>query len=203
MKKRLLDRLSDISKIHSRAAFVDVEHHIKKQQGSDVFLRLADQRYSCRAFSSRPVSAAKVQKIVEAGRLAPSARNQQPVHVWVISSDDALSRLRTVHTCYDAPVVLLVGAKASEAWVRGCDGRNSAAVDAAIVGTHLMLAAADMDLQSVWIGSFDPLKLRAALPETEGWEIELLLPIGHAAAQTGPSELHKARKAFEDFVTEL
>jgi nitroreductase len=203
MKRSLLDRVSDISKIHDRAAFVDVEHQIKKHAGSDAFLRLADKRYSCRAFSHRSVSAAKIRKILEAGRLAPSAKNLQPVHVWVVSSEEALSRIRIVHSCYDAPVVLMVGYKASEAWVRPVDGKNSAEVDAAIVGTHMMLAATDQELDSVWIGSFDPAPLHELFPETEGYEIAFLLPVGHAAAHAEPSSMHAERQDLASFATQL
>ncbi len=203
MKRRLLDRLSDISKIHDRAAFVDVEHQIKKHTGSDAFLRLADKRYSCRAFSNRPVSAAKIRKILEAGRIAPTAKNLQPVHVWVVSSDEALAKLRMIHACYDAPVVFMVGFNPADAWVRSSDGKNGGEVDAAIVGTHMMLAAADVDLNSVWIGSFDPARIRAAFPETAAYDIALLLPVGHAAAHVETSERHGQRKSFQDFATEL
>ena len=203
MKRRLLDRLSDISKIHDRAAFVDVEHQIKKHTGSDAFLRLADKRYSCRAFSNRPVSAAKIRKILEAGRIAPTAKNLQPVHVWVVSSDEALAKLRSIHTCYDAPVVFLIGCKPSQAWTRGCDGKNSAETDAAIVGTHMMLAASDVELESVWIGSFDPKRVEELFPETRGYEISILLPVGHAAAHAEVSERHAERQPLADFVTEL
>jgi len=203
MKKRLLERLSDISKVHHRAAFVDVEHHIKKHRGSDVFLQLASKRYSCRGFSHRAVSASKIQIILEAGRLAPSAKNLQPVHVWVVSSDEALAKLRTVHPCYDAPVVFLVGYNPSQAWVRALDGKGSGEVDAAIVGTHMMLAAADVDLDSVWIGSFDPARLKELFPETAGYEIALLLPVGHAASGTVASERHGQRQELTGFATEL
>ena len=203
MKRRLLDRVSDISKIHNRAAFVDVEHQIKKHTGSDAFLRLADKRYSCRAFSHRAVSVEKIRKILEASRLAPSAKNLQPVHVWVVSSEEALSRLRIVHSCYDAPLVFLVGYKADEAWVRPVDGKNSAEVDAAIVGTHMMLAATDLDLASVWIGSFDPATLHELFPEMEGYEIAFLLPVGHASAHAEPSPMHGERQELASFATKL
>ena len=203
MKRSLLDRVSDISKIHDRAAFVDVEHQIKKHAGSDAFLRLADKRYSCRAFSHRSVSAAKIRKILEAGRLAPSAKNLQPVHVWVISTEEALSRIRIVHSCYDAPVVLMVGYKASEAWVRPVDGKNSAEVDAAIVGTHMMLAATDQELDSVWIGSFDPALLRDILPGVEGYELVAMINVGYPAAGCEPSAMHGVRKPVEELVTRV
>ncbi|MBR1576174.1 MAG: nitroreductase family protein [Bacteroidales bacterium] len=203
MKKRLLDRLSDISRIHHRAAFVDVEHHIKKHQGSDAFLQLAGKRYSCRAFSNRAVSAAKIQKILEAGRLAPTAKNLQPVHVWVVSGDEALARLRTIHPCYDAPIVFMIGYDPAKAWVRAVDGKNGGEIDAAIVGTHMMLAATDVDLDSVWIGSFDPARIRELFPETAPYEMALLLPVGHASAHSEVSSLHGERVPFGEFVSEL
>lgn len=203
MTKRLLDRLSDVSKLHRRAAFVDVNKIIKKHQGSDVFLSLVDRRFSCRAFSNRPVSATKIQSVLEAGRMAPSAKNLQPTRVWVVSSDEALAKLRTIHTCYDAPVVLIVAADPAKAWVRDCDGKNSADVDAAIVGTHMMMAAADQDLDTVWIGSFDPARLKALFPELGTYEPVLLLPVGHAAAQGQPSERHSERQDPAVFATEL
>lgn len=203
MKKRILSRLGDITRIHHRAAFADVQYHINKHQGSDAFLELARKRFSCREFNHHPVSSVKLAKILEAARLAPSAKNQQPVHVWALTSEEALSRLRPIHTMFDAPVVLMVGAKAEEAWTRHCDGKNWADTDATIVGSHIILAAADLDLGCTWVGSFDPVKVREAFPETEGYEISALFAIGHPAAHTEPSERHGIRKSMEEFTTEL
>ena len=113
MKKRILSRLGDISRIHHRAAFADVQQHIDKHQGSSVFVNLASKRFSCREFNHHPVSSIKLAKILEAARLAPSAKNQQPVHVWALTSAEALERIRPIHTMFDAPVVIMVGFKAA------------------------------------------------------------------------------------------
>ncbi len=172
----------------------------KKYSG---FLELTKERYSCRAFNRRPVSSEKVRKILEAARLAPTAKNLQPVHVWVVSSEEALEKLHGIHPLFGAPVVFMVGCKKEEAWVRGCDGKNGAETDAAIVGTHIMLEAADQGLGCTWVGSFDPAKIAGAFPGTAGYEITALFAVGHPSPAGGPSERHGVRKSIEEFATEL
>lgn len=203
MKKRILSRLEDISRIHHRAAFADVQYRIDKHHGSNAFLELAAKRFSCRSFNHHPVSSVKLAKILEAARLAPSAKNQQPVHVWALTSEEALSRIRPIHTMFDAPVVIMVGYRSPDAATRACDGFNWAETDASIAGTHIILAAADLDLGSTWVGSFDPVKVREAFPETEGYVISSLFAIGHPSSHAEPSERHSVRKSQEEFATEL
>ena len=166
MKNSFLSRLSNIGKIMNRAAFSDVDQKITKYKyGSDAFMHILESRYSCHAFANYPVSDSKLKMILEAGRLAPSAKNLQPTRIWVIKSEEALARLHTVHHCYGAPVVLIVGCRNEEAWIRESDGVNAAKTDAAIVLTHLMLTATDAGLANMWIWDFDPKKVREALPE--------------------------------------
>lgn len=202
MKKSLF---SNIDKIMHRAAFSDVEQKITKYQyGSDAFMRILESRYSCHSFNGTPVSEAKLNMILEAGRLAPSAKNLQPTRIWVVKSEEALARLRTVHSCYGAPVVLIVGCRNEEAWVRECDGVNAAKTDAAIVLAHLMLTATDAGLANMWIWDFNPGKIREVLPETRDHGIYGLLAIGHPSAGEGkPTELHFERKSLKDIVTTL
>ena len=203
--KKIIGRLSDVSKISHRAAFSDMDQKIKKHKyGSDAFMNILESRYSCHSFNNYPVSASKLEMILEAGRLAPSAKNLQPTRVWVVKSEEALARLHKVHDCYGAPVVLIVGCRNEEAWVRECDGVNAAKTDAAIVLTHLMLTATDAGLANMWIWDFDPNKIREELPETGGHSIYGLLAIGHpSSAQGKPTELHDQRKPIEEFATEL
>ena len=205
MKKLIQWRLSNIGKIMNRAAFSDVDEKITKYKyGSDAFMRILESRYSCHAFTDYPVSASKLNMILEAGRLAPSAKNLQPTRIWVVKSEEALARLRTVHPCYGAPVVLIVGCRNEDAWVRESDGVNAAKTDAAIVLAHLMLTATDAGLANMWIWDFDPGKIREVLPETREHGIYGLLAIGHPAAGEGkPTELHSVRKSLEEMVTTL
>ena len=203
--KKLLSRLSDVSKLTHRATFSDMEQKIKKHKyGSDAFMQILESRYSCHAFNHYPVSASKLEMVLEAGRLAPSAANNQPTRIWVVKSEEALAKLRTVHDCYGAPVVLIVGCRNEEAWVRPSDGVNAAKTDAAIVLTHLMLTATDAGLANMWIWDFDPSKIREVLPETRNHGVYGMLAIGHPAAGEGkPTERHAQRKPLEELVIEL
>ena len=166
------------------------------------FLKLAGARYSCRAFTKQPVSDKELASILEAARLAPTAVNKQPVHIWVFKSKEALARLKDVtRYTFDAPLVILVGCYPEDAWVRSCDGKNGAEVDAAIVGTHIMMEAASLGLGSTWVGSFDPAKLAALFPETADCVPVALFPIGNPAGE--PSERHRQRKSLDELVSEL
>lgn len=205
MKNKFLSRLSNIGKIMNRAAFSDVDEKITKYKyGSDAFMRILESRYSCHSFSDYPVSDSKLNMILEAGRMAPSAKNLQPTRIWVVRSEDALARLRTVHPCYGAPIVLIVGCRNEEAWIRDSDGVNAAKTDAAIVLTHLMLTATDAGLANMWIWDFDPHQVREVLPETKQHGVYALLAIGYPAEGEGdPTELHSIRKSLDEMVTVL
>ena len=205
MKKNFFSRFSDTAKIKNRAAFSDMEQKITKYKfGSDAFMRILESRYSCHSFSKYPVSESKLNMILEAGRLAPSAKNLQPTRIWVVRSEEALARLRTVHDCYGAPMVLIVGCRNEEAWPRESDGVNAAKTDAAIVLTHLMLTATDAGLANMWIWDFDPRKVREALPELKDHGVYALLAIGLPAAGEGkPTDLHSVRKPLEEIVRTL
>jgi nitroreductase len=166
------------------------------------FLKLAESRFSCRKFTSAGVEPCDIDQILQAAIAAPTAMNKQPLHVWVVKSPEALLKLKeaTQYT-YDAPVVFMVGCDPSKAWVRKYDGKNGAEVDAAIVGTHIMMEAADLGLGSVWVGSFDPAKIKTLFPQTAGYEMVALFPVGHPAVET--SSLHAVRKPKEEFVSEI
>ena len=198
MKNSFLKKISDISGIHKRAAFSDLPDRLPSKES--VFLALAKERYSCRKFKDTPLTDIQINHILEAARVAPTAANKQPVHVWVVKSPEALEKLKgaTDYT-YGAPVVFMVGAKPDAAWVRKYDGKNGAEVDAAIVGTHIMLEASALGLGNVWVGSFDPAKIKADFPETDGYEVVALFPVGQPDVQTSAN--HEKRQSTEEFVS--
>ena len=202
---KFFNRMADLTKIKHRAAFIDVDQKITKYRyGSDAFMNILANRYSCHSFNSYPVSDSKLDMILEAGRLAPSAKNCQPVHIWVVKSEEGLARIQQVHPCYGAPVVMIVGSNPDEAWVRESDGINTAKTDAAIVLTHLMLTATDAGLANMWVCDFDPNKVREVFPETQGYGIYGLLAIGYPDSSEGkPTELHSVRKSIDELVTML
>lgn len=168
------------------------------------FLQLAHERYSCRAFSDRPVEPEKIGKVLEAAVAAPTAVDRQPWHAWVIESSEALAKVRGLTRFhFDAPVVIALGAAPDEAWVRKYDGRNFADVDASIVGTHVMLAVHDLGLGTTWVGHFDAPAMKEAFPEMADYDLVALFPIGYPAADAAPAARHLERKDVAELVGRL
>ena len=202
-KISFLERISDLTRITHRAAFSSVDKHISNLNFETRFADMVTSRYTCRSFSDRKVNPAKIQKILEIAHIAPSAHDRQPIHVWAVTSDEALARIREVHKSYDAPAVFIVGANFSEAWVRSYDNKSSADTDAAVVTLHMVLEASDLGLGVVWISDFDPAKLAEKFPETAGYEVTGLLAVGQPDEEAAPYELHHDPKPFEEFCTIL
>jgi nitroreductase len=168
------------------------------------FNDVLNRRYSCRAFAARGVEQEKVDRIMEAGQIAPTAVNKQPVHIWAVSRPETLEAIKGVtRSNYGAPVLLVVGCRPAYAWVRRYDGKNGAEVDAAIVATYMMLAAENEGLATLWVGSFDPALLRDILPDTEGYELVAMINVGYPAPESEPSAMHSARKSMEELVTRV
>ncbi|MDD2956838.1 MAG: nitroreductase family protein [Oscillospiraceae bacterium] len=169
------------------------------------FSTLAVERYSLRKFSDRPVEPEKLTAILEAGRSAPTAHNNQPQRILVFQSTQALARAEACTSClFHPPVMLAVCCDPAAAWVRDGDGKNYGEIDAAIVTTQMMLQAADLGLGTTCVGMFDPEKLRAAFPEAlAGLEIVALLPLGYPAENARPSRLHGDRKPLAELVQYL
>ena len=167
------------------------------------FLELARERYSVRKFDSRPIEEEKLNAILEAGRLAPTAVNKQPQHIYVLRSEEALAKIREITPChYGAPVVLAVAYDEEKAWHNQMmPGYHSGKVDASIVCTHMMMEAWDLGIGSCWVGMFTDEKMHAAfdLPATE--HVCALLPLGYALAEPGPQ--HTASKTVDELVTVL
>ena len=168
------------------------------------FNTVLQRRYSCRAFAARAVEQEKVDLILEAGRIAPTAVNKQPVHVWAVSNPDILEAIKSVtRSNYGAPLLLVVACRPSDAWVRRYDGKNGAEVDASIVATYLMLAAENEGLATLWVGSFDPKLLGGILPGSDGYELVAMINVGYHADGSTPSAMHGSRIPMGEFVTKL
>ena len=169
------------------------------------FKEVIASRYSCRKYdSARQVSDARLDAILEAGRLAPTAKNLQEQHIYVAQSAEALSKIDEATPCrYGAPTVLVVAFDKNNVYTYPDGKRNSGIEDAAIVATHLMLAAANEGVNSCWVNfvQIDQLHEALGLPENE--EILMLLDLGFAAPGAAPSPNHTSRKPLTDTVTKL
>ena len=168
------------------------------------YARLIKERYSVRKFSEQPVDDAKLAAILGAGRLSPTAVNKQPYRILVLRGAENMKKLETCTPyTFGAPLALAVCAKADEAWVRPYDNQNSCFIDAAIVGTHLMLAIHDQGLGSTWVGHFDPAAFRAVFKLPDDLEPVALFPVGHLAADARPASLHGKRRSLDETVVYL
>ena len=168
------------------------------------FNTVLQRRYSCRAFAAQAVEQEKAVRILEAGRIAPTAVNKQPVHVWAVSDPDTLEAIKGVtRSNYGAPLLLVVGCRPADAWVRRYDGKNGAEVDASIVATYLMLAAENEGLSTLWVGSFDPALLKEILPGTDGYDLVAIINVGYPSPDSTPSALHGSRVPVKEFVTPI
>lgn len=165
------------------------------------FLDLARARYSVRAFDPRPVEREKLDLILQAAQAAPSACNYQPVRFLVIQKPEDLKKFSYMsRSIFGAPMVLIVCADVSVAWVRGFDKLNHAGADACIAATHIMLAAAELGLGTTWIGNFDPEQLDKQFELPETLAPICILPLGYPASSAAPSDRHESRKPLEETV---
>jgi nitroreductase len=166
------------------------------------FLDLVKARYSCKNFDGSPVEQADLDAILEAGRLAPTAKNLQEQHVYVMRSADALAQVDKVTPCrYGAPVVLVIAYDTSNVFTYPGDGtRTSGVEDATIVATHMMLAATARSVDSCWINFFDPDLARETFGLPAGEEVVSLLDLGHAAEGVAPLPNHDKRKSLAETV---
>ena len=100
------------------------------------FFTLAKNRYSVRKFSERSVEPEKLEKVLEAARVAPTAHNYQPFRIYVLKSKDAIAKIRELTPCaFNAPIVLMVTICRDEQWVNELEkGFLSGQVDAGIIG---------------------------------------------------------------------
>ena len=133
------------------------------------FKEVIRERFSCRKYSAREIDREKLNAVLEAGRLAPTAKNLQEQHIYVVQSKEALAKIDRVTPCrYGAPTVLVVAFDKNNVFTYPGGKRDSGVEDASIVATHMILAAADEGLGSCWINFFEPEKMAAelGLPET-------------------------------------
>lgn len=165
------------------------------------FLELAKARYSCRSFSNRRVEKQKLELILEAGRVAPTAVNYQPQRVLVIQEEENLEKLsQCTKYGWKAPIIMIICYDKTISWKRKFDGKDEGIVDASIAATHMMLEIQELGLGTTWIGYFDPNKVREVYKIPENLEIVAILPVGYPSEDAKPSETHEKRNSMNEMV---
>ena len=162
------------------------------------FRDLIRKRYSVRAYKPDAVPQDKLDRVLEAAILAPTAANRQPFRIIVLRTAGRQEELKRIYSrdwFVQAPLVIGICGLPGEAWTRR-DGKNYCDVDVSIAMDHLVLAATEEGLGTCWIGAFDPQAAREVLGLPPGVEPIAFTPLGFAA--DAPRE--KKRKSRAELV---
>lgn len=166
------------------------------------FTELIEKRYSCKKFDGRKVDDAQLNAILEAGRLAPTAKNLQEQKIYVVQSEEGLSKIDKATPCrYGASTCIVVAFDGNHVFTYPGEKRDSGIEDASIVATHMLLAAYNEGVDSCWINFFNPDELAQALNLPEDEEVLMLLDLGIAAEGTKALPNHNSRKELTETVT--
>jgi len=140
------------------------------------------KRYSCRAYLPKPIEKEKLAQLLEAARLAPSAKNLQDWRFVVVT--DPTIKEKMMHAANEQKFIpqapAIIAACSNSDHVMTC-GQKVAAIDIAIALEHIALRATELGLATCWLGSFYPDKVRKVLSIPEDIEIVDLMTIGYPA----------------------
>lgn len=147
------------------------------------FSELIQKRRSIRGYTSDAVADDKLNRILEAANLAPTAANRQPFQIIVIKTKGREAELKQIYDrdwFVQAPLVICICSLPENAWSRR-DNKNYADVDATIAMDHLILAAHNEGLGTCWIAAFDPDAARKILKLPADVEPVVFTPLGYPA----------------------
>ena len=163
------------------------------------FENIIRKRTAVRKFSDKKIEKEVLDKILEAGRLAPTAKNNQPFKIYVVNNEEGLLKIDNASRCrYGAKTVLIVCGNKDEAYHKG--DYSTYEMDSCIVATHMMLEATNVGVDNIWIELFDEAILRNEFNIPNEYIPVCLLPLGYKAADCPINPLHEKRKNIEDIV---
>ncbi len=148
-------------------------------------------RYSVRKFSSKKIESEKMQAVLEAARLAPSAKNMQPWKFIVITDDEKREQLvdicRGQKFVAEAPATIAICCNNLDYTMR-C-GHPASIIDGALASQNIAIQAVALGLGTCWIGSFLQERAQELISLPEGWVIVGLIPIGYPMIEKGNRKL--------------
>lgn len=166
------------------------------------FEKVIRDRMAIRKFSNKKISDEIINKILEAGRVAPPAKNLQPIKIYVVSSDEGLRKIDNASRCrYNAPVSLLVCGNVEEAFSRG--EHSTYVIDSCIVATHMLLEATNVGVDSIWIDLFDENVLREEFNIPDKLVPVALIMLGYRSDDCPYSANHDKRKKLDEIVQHI
>lgn len=156
-------------------------------------------RKSVRSWADRSVDRETVEKIVDAARFAPSAKNCQDWRIIAVTDGERRKQIAEIAGGQSfvgkAPVILAVCGDTSSGDMHCQIPR--AVVDGSILLDHITLVAASEGLGTCWIGHFDQDACRDFLGLPEGWKVLQLMPLGYPA---DPDPVEKSRKGVGEIL---
>ena len=166
--------------------------------------QLLKDRYSVRDYASTPIEKEILDKILEAGRVAPSARNCQPLKVYVLQSAEALEKAKQTSPCtFNAPVVLMMCSDSNLGYQNPFTEEKYNTMDVTIATTQMMLQATELGVGSCWVCRFNPPLAKEVFNLPENIHPKCLLTLGYPSDTATPSDRHFSRKPMEEMVTYL
>jgi nitroreductase len=164
------------------------------------YFEVIEKRHSVRSYKPDPVEPEKLQSILEAASLAPTAANRQAFKIIVVNANGRKEELNKIYNKrwfveVEAPLLIGVCSIPEKSWVRS-DEKSYADVDAAIVMDHIILAATALGLGTCWIGGFDLKAAKEVLELEDTWEPIAFTPLGYALEK----DFKKIRKPLEELV---
>ena len=165
------------------------------------FLTLAKQRCTTRGFTGMRIEKNNLDKILEAGRVAPSACNRQPQRIIVVEKPENIKKVEKAYRTFGSTCVLIVCQDKSDPLIRPFDGKCSGDLDIGIICDHMMLAARELNIGSVMVGLFDPVIIRKEFGIPEYIEPTALLLLGYPSdGFLSPDRHSRERKGISETV---
>mgnify|MGYP002621395856 CR=1 FL=1 len=157
------------------------------------------KRTATRKFSDRKLSQEDIEKILEAGRLAPTAKNFQPQFIYVVISEEGLEKIDKITPCrYNAQCCLLVCSDKEIAFHK--DEYSTYEVDATIVATHMILEATNLNIDSTWIEAFDKNEAKSVFELNANLEPVCIINLGYKTDDCPENQMHNQRKNLNEVV---
>ena len=163
------------------------------------FLELAKERYSVRKMTDEKIKQEDLNKILEAARLSPTAKNLQRERLLVVNTEEGIEKMKQCTSCdFGASTIIVISYEKDDEENESEFSRKYGLIDTGIVATHMCLEATALGLGTTMVGLFDRELAKKLFNIPAKFEPELLLPIGYIDRK--PSILHERRKPIEELV---
>lgn len=157
------------------------------------------KRTATRKFSNKKISQEDIEKILKAGNLAPTAKNLQPQFIYVVISEEGLKKIEEITPCrYNAQCCLLVCSDKEKAFHK--DDYSTFEMDATIVATHMILEAANLNIDSTWIEAFDKNETKNVFDLDDNIEPVCIINLGYRTDDCPENPMHNQRKNINEMV---